>query len=228
MTKNLAFDVEVTARDPVALVGNLYDGSVIPELRLRGTGEVPYVVGAVFLDRFRLSLPATTLRTESGLIRFDEARPLFPELAISATTRMRGLDITVAVTGPFNDPTVAITSSPPIPADDLLLLVTTGRPPSEEGPYDRRSALLTVARFLGADLLRQLFGGTRLDASESLIDRFEFEAGRNLSRTGQETFEARFRLADRVLTASDSLYLAGDRDDFDHYNMGLRVVIYGR
>jgi len=225
---NLAFDVTVTARDPVVLIGNLYEGSIWPDLRLRGTGEVPYLVGAVFLDRFRLSLPATTLRAESGLIRFDEARPLFPELAISATTRMRGLDITVAVTGPFNEPTVAISSSPPIPADELLLLVTTGRPPSEEGSYDRRSALITVARFLGADLLRQLFGGTRLDSSETLIDRFEFEAGRNLSRTGQETFEARFRLADAVVAERDSLYLTGERDDFDHYNMGLRIVVYGR
>lgn len=228
---DLQLDVEVRSREPLELLGNVARGRIRPEVRLLGTGTIPYMVGSVFLDDFRISLPATTLRTEFGVIRFDEKAPLYPEIEILARTRMIGIDITVSVTGRFNEPTVTLSSSPPLPASDLLVLITTGRPPVAEGTdsvAQNRQAMLTVAQFLASDLIRQIFGSNSLDSEESIIERFEVEAGRDISRNGRETFEARFRLYDNIFSQRDYLYLTGERDRYEHYNIGLRIVIHGR
>jgi translocation and assembly module TamB len=161
-------------------------------------------------------------------VRFDEKNPLFPELNIAGTTRMRGYEIAVAITGPFNEPTIAFSSSPPLPADQLVILVTTGKPPESQADVSDRDAIFTVAKYLGMDLIRKLFGKPDIEAEESILDRFELETGRNVSRAGVETIEARFRLTDDILGAGEAIYLTGERDEFEHYDVGLRIVFRGR
>jgi translocation and assembly module TamB len=48
--------------------------------------------------------------------------------------------------------------------------------------------------------------------------------GRAVSRTGEETIEAQFRIADDVLRDGDNLYITGERDIFDFYNAGVKIV----
>ena len=114
-------------------------------------------------------------------------------------------------------------------ASDLLLLVTTGRPPKGEGKEADEQAMLTVAQYLALDFLGGLWGeGDVESVAESFFDRFEFETGRNVSRTGRETWEVRFRLADAVLFEDDRIVLTGEQDEFEHYNAGVRLVIHGQ
>jgi len=84
-----------------------------------------------------------------------------------------------------------------------------------------------VARYLGEDLIRKLFSEDDVEAKESILDRFDIDTGRNVSRSGRDTWEARFRLKREVLVEKDVLYLTGDQDEFDHYNIGLRIVFRG-
>ncbi len=226
--KDLRLSVEVRSSVPIELMGNVFGGKVRPEVKLLGTGEIPYLFGSVYLDDFVLYLPATRIRIESGSVRFDEKNPLFPELNMTGTTRMRGYDINVSITGPINDLQVVFSSSPPLPSDQLILLVTTGRPPAVEDDKSDQQALFTVVQYFGMDLLRKIFGSPDVDAGESILDRFDFEAGRNVSRSGRETWEARFRLKRELISARDTLLLVGESDQFDHYNIGLRIVFRGQ
>src|SRR5690606_26046163 len=171
--------------------------------------------------------PATRLRVESGLIRFDERQALRPELELKAETRMLGYDVDVSVTGPVDDMTITLSSSPPLPSDDLFVLLVTGQLPETAGAEARQAAPFTVAKYIGLDLIRQIFGGESLEDEESIIDRFEIEMGRDVSSTGRETLEVRFRLVEDVLFDEDTLYLVGERDKYDDYNAGLRIVIRG-
>jgi hypothetical protein len=122
---------------------------------------------------------------------------------------------------------VEFSSSPPLAADRLVLLVTTGQAPEAEGLASEERALFTVARYFGADLLRKVLGPGDIEAGESVLERFDLDVGRNVSRSGQETWEARFRLKRDFVSRWDTLYLTGDRDEFDHYNAGLRIVFRG-
>jgi outer membrane protein assembly complex protein YaeT len=107
------------------------------------------------------------------------------------------------------------------------MLVSTGRPPEAVPGEATQQTVMTVAQYLGSDLLRQILGGSDLESGESVFDRFDFEAGRNVSSSGEETWEARFRVAEGIFGTRDSLFLTGDRDQFDHYNGGLRLVFRG-
>jgi translocation and assembly module TamB len=140
---------------------------------------------------------------------------------------VRGYDVTVSITGPAQQPVVTLSSSPPLPADQLLLLVTTGTMPENIDPEAQQKAAFAVAKYFAMHLLQRLFGGEDIDdESTSVLDRFEYESGQNVSYSGADTWEARFRVKQAVLSPRDHLYLVGQRDEFDGYNIGLRLVVH--
>ena len=221
---DLRFDIRILSRSPIVLRSNLLRGACRPDLTLRGTGKFPVLEGSLYLDGVTVFLPAAKFLASSGVVHFDAHKPLFPEIDITAAARMRGYDITAVISGPVNNLLIEFSSSPPLPSESLLLMVTTGRPPGAEDVESEKQVLITAAQYFGLDLLRSLFGRERIDAGESILERFEFDIGRNLSRSGNETWEARFLVTRALLSEADDLYLTGERDGFDHYNAGVRVV----
>ncbi|HKE02167.1 MAG TPA: translocation/assembly module TamB domain-containing protein, partial [Planctomycetota bacterium] len=221
-------DVRVTAERPIEIRGNVFRGALRPDVRVLGTGAVPYLDGLVFIERLSLTLPTTTLRIDSGSVRFRESDPFVPELNLVGGTRMLGYEIEVSITGPFSEPTVVLSSTPPLPTEQLVRLVATGQAPGSTTNSSDERLLLSVAQYLGADLLQKLFGGAGDDSDDSIFERLEFESGPPVLEVGRETLEARFRVSRSVLFDRDALYLTGERDDFGRYNGGLRIVVRGR
>jgi autotransporter translocation and assembly factor TamB len=218
----MVFDLRLTSKNPFAIRNNLVRGAVRPELKLIGTGRIPVLAGEVYLEPTRISLPAGTLLFESGVIRFDPNRPDRPTLDLVGTSRILGYDITMLVEGPFDEPVVTLSSVPPLSHEELVLLVIAGQQPDSEG--DARGQSMNVAVFLGRDLISRWFGSDAVETSESIIDRFEVHIGRAVTQSGEETVEAQFRLAEGVLRDSDKLYLTGEKDIFDFYNAGIKLV----
>jgi translocation and assembly module TamB len=83
---------------------------------------------------------------------------------------------------------------------------------------------LNVAVFIGRDVLMRMPGGEGAESLQNVLERFDVELGRSITRAGDETINARFRVADGVLRSGDTLYLTGEKDVFDHYNAGVRIV----
>ncbi len=223
--RDMVFDVRLTSKNPFAIRNNLVRGAVRPELKLIGTGEFPVLAGEVYVDPTRLRLPAGSLVFESGVVRFDPNRPDRPTLDIVGSSRILGYDITMLVEGPFDEPVVTLSSVPPLSNQELLLLLLTGQQPgSEDDPQAAQRQSMNVAVFLGRDLIDRWFGSESAEASESIIDRFDIDVGRAVTRSGEETIEAQFRLAEDVLRDGDKLYLTGEKDVFDFYNAGVKIV----
>jgi autotransporter translocation and assembly factor TamB len=221
--RDARFDVAVTAPSPFELRTNVATGTLRPALRLTGTGELPVLLGEIYLDPIRVRLPSGRLDVESGVVRFLAEDPDRPLLDASAGTRMMGYDISMQISGPYDNPVVTLSSVPPLPDEELLLLVLAGRPPaSAGGDAAARQSGLAVATYLGRGLLAGLFGPG--DGGDSVADRFDLLIGQGVSRTGQETIEAQFRLAEGVLRRGDTLYLRGERDVYDAFNAGVRIV----
>ena len=220
--KNTHLNLRLQAVRPLAIANNFFKGGVRPDLLLTGSGEVPYLLGVVFSDSGTLTLPAGRLDLERGLIRFSEDDPDRPQLETQATGRMMGYDITAQVRGPYDEPEVTLSSSPPLSSDDLLMLLLTGRPPLAAGS----GGVSTVAVYLGRGLLSRLFG-EELD-SALLLDRLEVDVGRAVTQQGEPTVDARVKLADGLWRQGTSLYLTGEKDTWDYYNVGLRMVVHFR
>jgi autotransporter translocation and assembly factor TamB len=223
--RDMKFNVRITAREAFRIQNNLVRGAVRPDLVLSGTGEVPVITGKVYVEPTRFYLPAGRMKLETGIIRFDPNDPDRPKLDMVGTTKMLGYDITAVVDGPYDEPVITLSSVPPLPNEDLVMLLLTGQPPKKSGLRDaRRSQQMNVATFLGRDMISQLFGGESEEADEFILDRFDVEIGRGVTQQGEETIHAQFRLADDILRKGDSLYLTGERDYFDYYNAGVRIV----
>jgi hypothetical protein len=107
------------------------------------------------------------------------------------------------------------------------VLVLTGQTPEEaltaEGGL--RTAQ-SVATFVGTDLIGHLFGGEG-GGDESWTDRFELEAGTEVSRAGVEAYRASFRLTGvghRTRTPGQATYLRAEQDVYERMIFGLRFL----
>ena len=221
---DLRFNIRITAKEPFQVRNNLARGSVRPDLTLTGTGEVPLLVGKVYVEPTRLYLPAGRMNLQPGLIRFEQTDPDRPKLDLLGKATLRSFDITAVIDGPYDEPVITLSSVPPLPDDELLLLLLTGKPPKSAGA--RESGMtqgFNVAMFVGRDLISRLFG-TSDEAAESIIDRFDVEVGRSITQRGEETIHSQFLLSNDILVDGDSLYLTGERDYFDYYNGGIKLV----
>jgi hypothetical protein len=222
---NTGFDVRIASKQPFRVRNNLINGAIRPDLKLRGTGEIPVLAGIVYVDPTRLALPAGSLVFDSGVIRFDKSRPDRPALELIGKSRMAGYDITVAVEGPYDEPVVTLSSVPPLSNEDLLLLVLTGRLPESTGgltPSQRQK--MNVAVYLGRDLIARWFSRQRPETEVSVLDRFQIDIGRAVTRAGDDTVDAQFRLVEGFLRDGDTLYISGEKDVFDFYNAGVKIV----
>lgn len=224
--RDMVFNVRLTAKEPFYIRNNLIRGSVRPDLVLTGTGEIPLLVGKVYVESTRLYLPAGRMQLETGLVRFEQTDPDRPRLDLIGTSTMLGYDITAVIDGPYDEPVITLSSVPPLPNEELLMLLLAGQAPKNGSVRSKSSSQgLNVAVFLGRDLISRLFGSDSEEFDESIVDRFEVQVGRAVTRQGEDTIDSQFRIADDVLIEGDSLYLTGERDYFDFYNGGIKLVI---
>ncbi len=223
--KDARLDLAITAKAPFRLKNNLVNGGVRPDLRITGTGEIPVVHGKVYVEPTRLTLPAGRLTVESGIVQFLPSDPDRPRIDLLAGAEMIGYDITMQVAGPYDEPVVTLSSDPPLPDEELLLLVFAGVPPrslAEEGTA-RQSGMM-MATYLGKSMLGGLLGDESTESGESILDRFDLVIGQGVTQKGEETIEASFRLKENLLGEHDTLYLRSEKDVYDAYNAGVRIV----
>ncbi|MFH1216769.1 MAG: translocation/assembly module TamB domain-containing protein [Pseudomonadota bacterium] len=224
--RDLVFDVGVvTAEKPFLIANNMARGAARPALRLIGTGEIPVLVGRIYVEPTNINVPAGRIAVESGIITFPENDPDRPTFDLSATSRLAGYDIAMHLQGNSEEPVITLSSDPPLPEDELLLLVLTGSPPQSALDGGKsRIANMKMAVYLGKGLLSRWFGGGGVEDDESVLERFDLEFGRQISKTGQETVEAQFRLIEGLLLPGDRLYITSEKDVYDNVNVGVKIV----
>lgn len=222
---SVQLDARITTRDPIALRGRIARGNIRVDMRLAGTAASPAPVGSVFLDPLELAVPAGTITFPSGVVHFDRANPDVPRFDVVGSTRLAGYEVTVALTGDFDQPAIELSSAPSLAPDDLLLLVLSGQPPSIGGGVE--AAGQSVALYVAKDLLRGWFtsGGFEEEDRESYLDRLEIVTGRDISGSGVLTVEGTYRLREGFARESDALYVVLERDSYEDYGLGLRLVL---
>lgn len=223
--RDMVLQIKISAAQPFLIRNNLATGSLRPDLRLGGTGELPVLIGRIFVDPSRISLPAGRLAIESGVITFPENDPDRPAFDLTAKSRLAGYDIDMQIRGTSEEPVITLSSQPPLPDSDLLLLVLTGQPPVTGTGRGRQSvAGMNMAVYLGKGLLADWFGLSGPESDESILERFQLDIGRQISSSGQNTVEAQFRMVEGLLLSGDRLFITSERDRYDNYNMGVKIV----
>ncbi len=207
-------DIRVVADETLRIENNVLFGTLSADLRVRGTGEVPEPEGRITVRDTIVTLPLSRLHVDRGEVTFPPAAAFDPTVTAAASSRMRGYDLTVHVSGPLANARVNVTSSPPLSNEAARLLLATGSTPEELERDGIASTALSKAGTLLGDALLTWVSGPRDPDSSSMTDRLTVEFGRDRSRSGASTIDAELRLAERW-------YLRGQRDRFDDLNLGL-------
>lgn len=221
--RDLRFDVRLTARKPFVIRTPVVQGSARPDLRLTGTGLLPILRGTIRADNARALLPAGTLEFERGTVLFGEGSPV---VDFGGRMQSLGYDITAQIEGTIDNPEVTLSSIPVLPEEDLLLFVVTGAPPgsADASGSSAVSRATPLAIYLGRNVLEQLFGGVSRGGAAKLQDRLQVQVGRETTRAGSVTVEARLLLGKSNVGGRRAVYLTSEKDIYDQYNAGLKIV----
>jgi translocation and assembly module TamB len=176
--QGLRFDVHIVTAPQVRVETKLTkDVDVNADLRLRGDDARPVLLGRVLLNQGQVNFFGTPYSINSGQILFVNATKIEPTMNLSLDTRVRGVDVTLHISGPMDKLNMSYTSDPPLPFADVLALLTTGREPgvlSGTTPtasalvgqsYQGGSASALLSEAIGSPLtgrLQRFFGVSRL------------------------------------------------------------------
>lgn len=214
------FDVALRSSNSFRVDSNLAQIYLRPELQLTGTGEVPIFTGSVYLASSSIKLPSGRLNIRSGQLEFLPGDPFEPRLNVQADMNAQGYRVQAVFEGTLNQPEILLSSQPPLPNDELMLLFLTGRKPA--GTSDQ--ALQSVAIYLANDFLTSWLFEKDADAAESMAERFQYEVGASLSESGAPTGRATFLLHKRRPGPGRSHYLVADLDPYDHLNYSYGIL----
>jgi translocation and assembly module TamB len=223
--RDALFNLTITAQEPVLLANNMLRGKVTPHLELHGTGEVPFLSGKLYITEANVALPAGKVQMNSGLVQFLETDPDRPVLELNGTAKMLGYDIVIGISGPYDAPIIMLSSTPSASNEEILLLLLAGqRPVGDRNQPNQLNNYSNVVVYMAENLLKSLWPNGDSESDTTILDRLQLEIGKNITQQGEETIEAKFILAENIRNGQNALLLTGEKDVWDKYNGGLRLV----
>ena len=152
--------VNASAPGRVAVEGLGLDSEWGIDIALRGTVADPRIGGTARLVRGDYTFAGTRFDLTRGRILFDVNEPINPRLDILAETAKNGTNVDIAITGNAQAPSIAFSSDPSLPEEEILARLLFG------GSVTSLSA--TDAVQLAAALAALQGGGGGLDPIGSL------------------------------------------------------------
>ena len=160
---NLA--LAVNARNQVMVHGRGLETEFGCELTLGGTALAPEPKGSMTMQHGKLEVLGKEFQFKRGLIVFPGGKNLNPELDMLAEAKASSITAQAALTGTVKAPRLVLTSTPPVPQDEVLSRLLFDKSVSQLG------ALEAVQL---ADSATQLMG---IGGSSGLVDRLRRSLG---------------------------------------------------
>ncbi len=161
------------------------------DIALRGTVNEPRIGGTARLVRGDYTFAGTRFELTRGRILFDENEPIDPRLDILAETSRNGTNVDIAITGNAQTPTIAFSSDPVLPEEEILARLLFGGSVTSLSATDAvqlAAALAALQGGGGLDPIGELRRSIGLDqlriiSADPLIGRGTGIAlGKNISR----------------------------------------------
>ena len=206
--RNWTLDVAAKTVNPFLIRGNLATGKVVANLRVGGTFGKPAPDGEVKISDFKASLPFSTLTVPKGIVRFTPENGFDPVLEIRGSAEPRPYQVGVFVYGKASDPQLVLTSSPPLPENEIMTLLATGTTTS--GLEDPQTASTRALQLFAEEIRRGRFGvGKQLRPLLKLLDRVDFSVAEADPYSSGSYSTATLELTDRWYLSAG---MSGDGD----------------
>ncbi|ASG21436.1 translocation/assembly module TamB domain-containing protein [Nitrospirillum viridazoti] len=185
--------VDIKARNRIYVQGRGLTAEFAADMQARGTSADPQLTGRVYLVKGDFSAQGQTFTlTKSDITFTGDSDPL---LDISASATKADFTAILNITGRLSKPTVALTSDPPRPQDEVLSRLLFDRPISQISALEALQLAQGVAQLSGVlgsgpgilDNVKRNLGIDRLEFSSAAVGSSAFgtvTAGRYInSRT---------------------------------------------
>ncbi|HTH98751.1 MAG TPA: translocation/assembly module TamB domain-containing protein, partial [Stellaceae bacterium] len=160
----MTFAETLTSTGQVFVRGRGLNSEWRSDIRVSGTSVAPVVEGTITAVHGSFSVLGKDFNVQSGTVRFTGSAT-DPSLDLTAQRVASDTTVTVNVTGTVNKPKLTMTSSPPLPQDEILARVLFGEGVSQMSPVQALQLAQAVASLSGQgpDVLGSLRNATGLD-----------------------------------------------------------------
>lgn len=175
-------DVSLGAAQPLSVGCAKSAGSLAPDLYLRGTLGDPVLLGTLRAEKIEVFFPQRGRMALSGKIHFTRELPWNPVLDVTGSGQAGPYDISAGIFGPLDERKLLLSSAPPLTAEQMVLLLTTGVAPvpatsGEIAPPTAEQKMSTEPSWLDLDKVRGLLGwGTQAPDNKA---KTEWSLGRD-------------------------------------------------
>jgi len=101
-------------------------------LSIRGTAVNPGAIGRIVVTQGVLVFFGTKYTVTDATVGFYNPNKVDPILNVSMVTKVRGVEVTLNVSGPVNNMNLSYHSDPPLPFSEIVGLLAAGRTPTSD------------------------------------------------------------------------------------------------
>ncbi|MEQ9326783.1 MAG: translocation/assembly module TamB domain-containing protein, partial [Rhodospirillales bacterium] len=152
-TYPLDLDLQISVPGKTFVRGRGLDSEWAGKVDIAGTASDPVITGGIRAVRGQMDVVGKVFDIRDSAINFSGGPE--PRLDIAGQYKTQDLEVTAKLTGPARKPELTLTSSPPLPRDEILAQVLFGQGKANLGPL--QAAQLAAA---AADLSGATGGGT--------------------------------------------------------------------
>lgn len=131
-------DINLALNQNIMVKNSMMDGQVSGHLQVKGPPQNPVLLGRIITEKgSKIILKDKTFDLLAGTVNFTNTEEVNPELYLSAQARINEYDVNVLVQGYAKNPTIRMTSVPPLPEQDIVSLLALGITSQRmEGQYE--------------------------------------------------------------------------------------------
>ncbi|ANK13018.1 translocation/assembly module TamB domain-containing protein [Erythrobacter neustonensis] len=184
--------VNAAAPNRVAVEGLGLESEWGIDIALRGTVADPRIGGTARLVQGDYTFAGNRFELTRGRILFDAGEPINPRLDVVAETQKNGINVEIAITGNAQSPSIAFSSDPALPEEEILARLLFGGSVTSLSATDAVQLAAALAALQGGDggldpigTLRRSIGldQLRIISADPLIGRGTGIAiGKNITR----------------------------------------------
>ena len=200
--KSWGLNVQVRTEEPVLIRGNFATGEITGSIaHRRHRRQSQRRTAWSRIKDFRAALPFSTLSVPNGTATFTPATGFDPILEIRGTAEPRPYRVTIYAYGRASDPQLILTSTPPLPENEIMTLLATGT--TTPGLVNPQAASSRALQLLAEEIRRGRFRfGKQLRPLLGLLDNVDFSLDEADPYSTDSYSTATISLSDRWLLSA--------------------------
>ena len=152
-------------------------GALGLELSLQGILGEPLLLGTLRAEKLAVEFPARGRMTAGGRVHFTKEKPWMPVLDLEGAATAGPYDLRAGFFGPLDERRLLLSSAPPLAAEQLVLLLTTGVAPvpvaQDPAPLTPEGKLQAEPSWLDMERISGLLGwGTETVTKEGAVEQW--------------------------------------------------------